>query len=258
MSLESIIKEIQSLRPVANEDVEGGPLNTLAGRRGRKNQALIRLKDLREEYIKNLIRSSMFIIVTGAKRNEFTALATGEAFGLFSADPEEFYKDLANRAPPTLYQQNASASNLFDILGRHLEDKMGELGLSEYNQLIFREKYISNVKSANDFAGVLKVAINEQIGSEIVGIQAVNSIANDAITRGHGAKTTPIVLNTGDDKLALQLSADLERLTNRVFVVNVGKAAKELKAVELAINLKDATEDSVKAALDQIKNSIKK
>lgn len=258
MSLQNIIEEMKSLQTFANEDVETGAIETMNGRRGRKNQAIQRLSDLRREYSENLLQSAVFIIVAGAKRDEFAEIATGEKFGLYSSDPESFYSDLANRVHPTLYTKNASPSNLFDILGRHLEDKMRELGIEQYNQLIFKEKYISSVTTAEEFSQVVKVAINDQIGSEIVGIQAANSIVDKAIKNGHSAKTTPIVLSTGDSNLALLLASDLGRLTQRVFLVNAGKSTKELRAVEEALNLKEVSEDSVKATLDTIKATIRK
>lgn len=258
MSLDTIIKEMKTLKPLAEEDPNSGPAETMVGRRGRINQAIQRLGDLRREYAESLLQSAVFIIVAGAKRSEFEAIATGEKFGLFSSDPESFYTDLANRVHPTLYTGNASPSNLFDVLGRHLEDKMREVGVEQYNQIIFREKYITKMSNAQEFAQVIKAAINEQIGSEIVGIQAANSIVEKAIAGGHSAKTTPIVLSTGDVNLALLLSSDLGKLTPRVFLVNAGKSTKELRSVEEAINLKEVTEDSVKATLDQIKNSIRK
>ncbi len=259
MSLETIVKEIKTLKPLAEEDPNSGPMETMVGRRGRINQAIQRLSDLKREYSESLLQSAVFIIVAGAKRTEFTEIATGEKFGLFSSDPETFYRDLAERIPAVLYAgANASPSNLFDILGRHLEDKMQEIGVESYNQLIFREKYITKMSNAEEFAQVIKTSINEQIGAEIVGIQAAASIVDKALDKGHVAKTTPIVLNTADEKLALQLTSDLGRITQRVFLVNAGKSTKELRSVEESINLKEVSEDSVKATLDQIKNSIRK
>jgi hypothetical protein len=258
MSLDQIIKEMKTLKPLADEDTNSGPVETMVVRRGRKNQAIIRLKDLKLQYSQDLRRSAVFILVTGNKRSEFETIATGEKFSLFSADPETFYKDLANRIHPSLYTKNASQSNLFDILGRHLEDKMSELGLIEYNQLIFKEKYISQVDTPEKFAEVIKSAINEQIGAEIVGVQAAASILDKAIELGYSAKVTPIVLSTGDEKLALQLSEDLERITPHVYLVNTGKISKELRAVTGSFNLKEVTEDSVKATLDSIIKSLKR
>jgi hypothetical protein len=258
MSLDAIIKEMKTLKPLAEEDTDQGPENTMVGRRGRKQQAIQRLSDLRLQYAQDLLRSAVFLIVAGAKRTEFETIATGEKFSLFSADPETFYNDLAARVHPSLYTKNASLSNLFDILGRHLEDKMTELGLVEYNQLIFKEKYIEPVNNPQEFAHVIKGAINEQIGAEIVGVQAAASIVDKAIQIGHSARVTPIVLSTSDEKLAIQLSGDLGRITPRVFLINAGKASKELRGVEESIQLKEVTEDSVKSTLDQIIKSLKR
>lgn len=257
MSLETTIKELKELKPFAEENVEEGPVETLSGRRGRKNQAIERLKFLRRQYTADLLDSAIFIIVCGSKRTEFETIATSEKFGLFSTDPETFYKDLANRVHPTIYGNNSSPSNLFDVLGRHLEDKMNELDLNEYNQMIFKDKYIKVIKNPEEFVTLLKVAINEQIGAEIVGIQAISSIADKAIEVEHSTKTTPIVLNTQDEKLALDLVRDLERLTKRVFLVTVGKTSKELKGVEDSTVLKEATEESVTSTLTQINKLIK-
>lgn len=265
MSLDTIVKEIKTLKPYADEDTdsaEGNPA-TLVGRRGRKAQAQNRIADLKVEYSEELLRTAVFIIVAGAKRSEFETIATGENFKLFSTDSDTFYNDVANRIHPTLYSEgNASVSNLFDVLGRVLEDKMREIGITSYNQLIFRDKYLGKVTGPADFAKVLKVAINEQIGPEIVGAQAAASIVEKALAANHAAKTTPIVLTTGDDKLALELmlktTQTLSKLMPRTFLVNAGKTTKELRAVEGAINLKEVTEDSVKATLDQIKNEIRK
>ena len=134
---------------------------------------------------------------------------------------------------------------------------MGELDVNSYNQLILREKYIRPVSSQADFTTIVKEALNEQIGSEIVGIQAVTSILDDAISRNHTRKTTPILLSTGDEKLALDLLRDLGTGGNRVLLVLAGKASKAYKGQE-SINVKEVTEESVKSALDSIKSSLKK
>jgi hypothetical protein len=261
MSLDTIIKEIKSLQPFADENPDSGPVETMSGRRGRRIQAINRIADLRQAYSEELLRTAIFIVNPGAKREEFESIAVNK-FDLFHADPETFYNDLAKRVHPTLYLGNASTSNLFDVLGRHLEDKMQEIGITGYNQLIFREKYMGPVKGPEDFAKILKIAINEQIGPEIVGAQAAASIVDKAIASGHVAKTTPIVLTTSDEKLALELmqttTKTLSKLMPRTFIVNAGKTTKELRAIEDSINLKEVTEDSVKATLDQIKSLIKK
>lgn len=262
MSLENVLKEINTYKPFAEENVEDGPMETLNGRRGRKHQAIEQLKVLKTQYRLDLLRSAVFIIVAGTQRSEFETIATGEGFKLFAADPEQFYSDLANRVAPSLYLGKEGVSNLFDVLGRHLEDKMGELDANAYNQLIFKEKYLKPVSTAAEFVSVVKEAINEQIGAEIVGIQAVTSILDDAISRNHTGKTTSILLSTSDEKLAQDLLKDLGSRGNKVILVLAGKSTKSLSSYngELVnvIKVKEVNEESVKSTLDSIKTQLKK
>ncbi len=256
MSLEATIKEIKTLKPLAEENVESGPIETAAGRRGRKNQAIERIRLLKDSYINELLRSAIFIVVSGDGREEFEKIASGEKFNLFSADPEEFYKDLSKRVAPAIYTSRTDVSNLFDILGRHLEDKMNELGASEYNQLIFKEKYVQPAKTTEEFTSIVKQAINEQVGAEIIGIQAVNSIVDKAIESGHSAKTTSIVLSTNDQNLVQYMLSDLQKRGNKVFLVLAGSSDKNLRGLEDAA-VGEVTEESVKKTLNSIKKSLK-
>ena len=262
MSLETVLKEIQTYKPFAEENVEGGNEATLNGRRGRKNQAIEQLKLLKTQYKNDLLKSAVFIIVAGSQRKEFETIATGEKYKLFSSDPEQFYNDLAGRVSTSLYLGKEGVSNIFDVLGRHLEDKMGELDANQYNQLIFRDKYIKPIASKEEFVAIVKEAINDQIGAEIVAIQAASSILNDAIERGHSGKTTSIVLSTNDEKLTLDLLKDLGNRGNKVILVLAGKATKALNGftseIVNIIKVKETTEEAVKDTLDKIKSSLKK
>lgn len=251
MSLETTVKKLQELKPFAEENVEAGPIETLNGRRGRKNQAIEQIENLKRQYLSELLGSAIFIVVVGSKRDEFEKIATGEKFGLFSANPETFYKELAGRVDPRVYG-NAGQSDIFDILGRHLEDKMIELGLTQYNQMVFRETYVQPINNVEQLTGLLKTAINDQIGAEIVAVQAVNSISDTAIKIGHVSTVTPIVLNTQDERLALDLMRDLQ-LKRPAYLIVAGKTSKELRGVDGSISLKDVSEESVQSSLTQIK-----
>lgn len=257
MSLSTVMEEIKKVGPAAKENIEEGPMSTLNARRGRKNQAIERLKALKDEYIRELMKGSTFIVVTGGSRNEFTAMAT-EQFHCFANDPESFYRDLANRIPESTYLGRESMPNIFDIVSRHLEDKALEMNIIGYPQLIFKSKYNKSIKSKEEFVGVIKEALVEQLGGEMTGIQAVRAIAVDAIAREHSAKITPIILSTSDDAFALKIAEDLERLTSKVFVVVVGKASKALKATEGALLVKEVTPEAVEQTLTTIKQSLRR
>lgn len=257
MTLTKIIEEINKVSVFANEDTDSGPMETLNTRRGRKARSVESLKSLKEEYTSELMRSAVFMVVTGQSRDAFTSTAA-ENFGCFTADSEAFYRDLADRMPTSLYQGKESVSNLFNILGRHLEDKALEMKILGYPQLIFKQQYQKAINSKDEFVQLIKQALNEQVGAELVGINAIRSIVDLAIARKHADKTTPVVLNTLDEKLALDLIPALERLTSKVFLVFAGKVSKQMKTYEGAVILKDVDVDAVKQALASIRGSLKR
>jgi hypothetical protein len=259
MSLQKVLEQITKVAPLASEDTDSGPIETLNARRGRKRNAVEQLKQLRREYASDLLRSSVFILVAGAGREEFVEIATGNAdYGVFKSDPESFYKDLAGRIPTTLYKGRESVANLFDVLGRHLEDKAGELGVLEYPQLRYKQEYHRHIASTEDFVELIKNAINDQVGGEFVAAQTIKEVTDQAIERNHSASITPILLSTKDEKLALELVEALNRLTPRVFLVIVGKSSRTLKSTEGAVLVKEASTESVEQALKLVKSSLKK
>lgn len=257
MSLTQVLEEIKTLKPFAEEDVNSGPVETLSGRRGRRNQAIERLKQLKRQYSKDLLSTAIFIVSTGKNREELEKLATG-SFGCFSTDPEEFYNDVSGRVPQSLYLGKESISSIFDVLGRHLEDKMNELDIREYNQLLYKSPYAKKINSTKEFTDLVKKAINQQIGAEIVGVQAVTSLTDVAIEKGHIKEPTPIILSTGDEQLAVDLVKDLVRLTPRVFLLITGESSDSLKSKDGAIILEEVTKDSVRKTILDIKKSLKR
>lgn len=257
MSLQKTMEDIKKVQLYVNEDVDSGPRETLAGRRGRKNQAIEQMKIFKREYRQGLLQSAAFIVVTGLAKDAFTTLAT-EKFGCFSSDPNSFYEDLANRIPEVLWKGKESVVNLFDVIGRHLYDKAMELDLNEYDQLIFKQEHYVSIKTKEDLVTLLKKAINAQVGSEIVGIQAVTSLVDTAIKKEHTSRVTPIILSTQSETLASELEISLRRLNPRgVFLVAAGKSSKLLRAMPGVIAVKEPTEEAVGEALKKISSATK-
>jgi len=256
MSLAKTLEEIKKLQPFAEEDVDSGPLETMRARRGRKAQAIESLKTLKRDYSKDLLRSAAFILVLGDKREEFATLAS-EHYKCFQTDPNTFFTDLANRIPETLYMGKEGISNVFDIVSRHLEDKALDLDIVGYNQLVFKQQYRRTINTKEDFYALVREAVTEQIGGELVGIQAVRSILNSAIERNYAAKVTPILLPVSDEKFALTVANDLGKLTNKVIVVTTGKITKALKAHGNVLSVKEVSQESVEKAMANISALVK-
>lgn len=256
MSLSEILKEIKKVKPLAEENVDEGPAETLAGRRGRKNQSIESLKRLKVLYKNTLRETAAFILVVGDKRDDFTKTAT-EHYKCFSSDPDFFYSDLIDRIPNFSYLGKENIVNIFDILGRHLEDKALELDIIGYPQLIFRQEYHKHISSRQDLLDLVKKAVTEQVGGELVGIQAVKNLTDVAIERNNAAQFTPILLPSGDEKFALTIAKDLERISRKSFIVVAGVTNSPLSGRDV-ITVTDPTNESVKKALKTISNSLKK
>jgi hypothetical protein len=256
MSLTNIIEEINQIKPILKEDINVGPRETYAGREGRQRNAKERMKTLKEQYISELKSSAAFILVCGSEKEKFSELSKNN-FKCFTADPEGFYKELANRLPQELYTNKTPTANLFDIMGRHLEDKANEMHILGYPMLIMKQQYQRSLSGKKDFVDLIKQAINEQVGSEIAGLHIVRSLADEAISNGHSSRITPIIMSTDDHALALDLSSTLGRIGSRAFLVVAGKGAKTIRSTDGAFIIKEVEEGSVENCLKNISNLCK-
>lgn len=264
MSLSTVLKEIETNRPNAEMDITMGSPQTYGGRVGLKRAAIEAVERLKLEYRNELMASTSFIIVTGSARNAFSELASSEKFECFSVDSEELYRDLVSSVDPQLFGRE-NAKGLFNIIDNVLRDKAVDLGIRSYPTLSFSDKYNSAVNNAEDLVSLVKTAINDQVGSEIVGLNSVYSIVDEAIKRNHSATVTPVILNTSDEKFALDLQKNLKRrrhsdgtysgLTDKVFLVVSGKASKEVRATA-TVSVKEVSEETVGEALTTIRSKI--
>lgn len=255
MSLSQILQEMEDNKANAQMDVTMGSPNTFGARQGLKRAAIETIKRLRMQYRDELMSSTVFIVVTGPSQDTFAEIAGTDTFGCFPADPDAFYKELASRVTPSLFGRDG-VRQLFNIINNILEDKMLELDIVSYNALQFNDKYNRSVTTPDELALVLRQAINDQIGSEIVGVNAIHAVVGKAIDKGHKASVTPIVLNTADEKFALDLVKNLRLLKAKTFLVVAGKPTKTLQAIKDVTVVKNVTEESVGEALSTIRNYI--
>jgi hypothetical protein len=262
MSLTTLLEQIKVQQPFADEDVDSGPRETLPARRGRQSRAVETVKQLKEDYANELRRTVPFVVVIGSRRDDFVTLAN-KKHKCFSTDPATFYTDLVNRIPAALYLGKEGIPNMFDVLGRYLEDKMLEFvgqGVREYNQLIFKERYGRSIKSREDFQALVTQALLEQVGGEIIGIQAVHTLTNEAIKRDYtGGYFAPILLPTGDEKFGLTIATDLRKLKNvRVALVVAGETTPDPKGNGFACEfvVEDPTPENVKKALKTLSTKL--
>ena len=264
MNLGELLKEIEKNRPnsemvISTTDNPG----TIRGREGLKKAALETIRRMENSYADELRKAATFIVVTGSLRESFAELSQTPDFGCFTADPNRLFVDVASNIDASLFGREGT-KHLFSIASNVLQDKASDLGIESYNYVMFSDKYNSGVKTKEDFIPLFRQAVLDQVGSEMVGIYAVNSIVKTAIDRGHQAQVTPIVLSVSDENFALDLSTNLKThvsrngerrgLTPRVFLVVAGKSG--LHGTPGAVVVKKVSEETVGEALMTIRNKI--
>lgn len=243
MSLATLVKEIQKVKVQAevNLELHTNP-DTLRGVRGRKDRATETLRELKRSYKEQLLASTNFILVSGSAREEFVAEAK-KLEQVFVTEADGLYKEMVKKIPTALYKTNVT--NLFDVFSRYLEDKGGELDLNTRLLVNFKAKYQRSVKTAEEFTKIVREAINEQVGGAVIAINAVTSLVDSAIERGNGQKVTPVILETPDETLNLELRNMLKKEGFRVTTVSAGKTHKDFAKFTDLVKVKDVNAGTV-------------
>lgn len=257
-TLNTILESMKELRPVAEMDPMVGPVETAVGRRGLQRSAVEKTSQLRLEYRQIFAANSVFMIVTGPSRQAFADLASNEAFECFSAEADDFYRSLVSKVNAQSFGRERTHF-LFQVIENALYDRAMELGIGSYNSIQYKSEYSAYVNNAEELLPIVRRAVNEQVGSEIVGLHTIDRLLDRAITKNHSASVTPIVLNCADEALALDLIKNLPSIYKNVFLVSAGKPSKSIaSASKDLIQLKTVSEESVGAALQTIRSNIRK
>ncbi len=255
MNLVDILTEIEANKPAASMEITPEPFSTLSGRQGMKRAAYERIRQLRAEYSESLRKSSMFIVVIGSARNQFAQIASSDEYDCFNVDADAFAKNLISKIDKNLFSKERTRF-LFGIMQNCLYDRAIELGIREHNPVYFKEEYSAYVKTPEEFLPIVRSAINDQMGPEIIGIDAIERIVDTAIEKKHAAQVTPIIVNCSDESSAQKLVEGLKRLTNMVFSVTAGKVSKNANVPTVSFSLKNVTPEGVGNTLAAIRSNL--
>lgn len=257
-SLESIVKLMEEKTKLANEEKALNEINNPYLKRNKKGQITRAKEDLKEleiQYRSEVKNRAVFILVTGSQYENFSKMAE-EEFGCFSINAEEFYKDIVEKIPSRLYTNYISSPSLFDHIASNFENRAIDIGIVGYTALIFESKYKKLLKNKEDALELVKQAFNDKVGSEVVGLDAIDKITPKAIKEQFIGKTVPIVLYSKDESLIKTLSKDLKRISNNVFIISAGsKITKEIKDNSL-IAIKTVDKENLEKSLLKIKENL--
>lgn len=255
MSLKELGEDIKKMQAVASMD-PGDNYSTRRMRLGDIAQAKERLRLLGQEYRKELISRAAFAIVTGSQAEKFATLAEAE-FSCFSVNVEDFYTEITSKIPPVLYQGVSSSQNLFDHIAQAVEEKARTLEIDRCPALIFESKYKKMLNNKEEMVKLTKTAVNDKIGAEFVGLDALYKVTQKVIDSELSGKIVPIILVVDDLSLVEELSKGLKRSISRnTFIVSTGsKVDQKLKDISLDVT-KSVSSETVEKTLLKMKEKL--
>lgn len=253
MSLQKLVEEVKKQKAYANDDLSNATPQTRIPREGRKRAAQMRLEELFFQY-RNEIRSRILaILVTGDGADEFGAIAKNSDAKLDSIEGDLLYSSLSEELDERLLGASGSASVVLDVASRYLEDVALEIGVKEYNQLIYKSKYQSVVKNREDAKKLIREAVLEQIGAEMNALTVLSVAANIAYNENFDGKLFPIMVKARNEENLQELRNALSSMGSKAIVISTGSSK-----VEDSIKVKEVDEESVLEALKKVKQKASK
>jgi hypothetical protein len=248
MSLESIIGNIQEEKAIAEIDLDTVSTAAYPYKQGQVKSAKHKLEGLYIDYKNELLKRAVFILVTGDDAEGFSEIADSE-FNCFTTDGDALFKDIVGELNPQLYTDKMANGALFDIVSNILEHKLKHLDIVEYNELMFNTKYSRHLKDKEDCVQLVKEAVTDIVGPEVIGLNALEEVTKEAVNRGYKSRVVPILIFNKDAQFVVDISPRLRNLNPRVVRVAAGKVDIDINA---KITLKKTDTKSVGEALKEI------
>ena len=254
-NLKELGESIKKAQIIAASD-PGMDVNARRMRLGNIMQAKEQLKSLSMEYQKELISRATFVIVTGTQAEKFAKLSE-EEFSCFSVNVDDFYNEVTSKVPALLYNNVTSSQNLFEHLSAGFEEKASLLGIISYPTLVFEGKFKKMLKNKEEMLALAKSAINDKIGSEVVGLDALLKITPKVIDSELSGKTIPVILYTEDASIVEDLAKGIKRsLSRNTFIISTGtKVGLKLSSISLE-TIKSVNLEAIEKSLLKIKQSL--
>lgn len=251
MRFDTILEQIDAEQVIASQDLNGVNIRALPYKKGQVNAAKERLEKLYSDYKEEIKKNSVFILVTGNESSEFGNIAQ-EKFKCFNFDAKIFYKEILEQINSHLYQDKKINSSTFEVISNVLEDKMKNFDVASYPQLMFDARYSRVIRNKDEMLDVMIDAINEIVGGEVIGLDALERVAKDGVKKKYKSRLVPILLHTEDEKLVNQLAKDLAKTSSRVVVLTAGNVKTNVPSL---VALETIDEENVGNALKKIANN---
>lgn len=238
-TFEDIVKEIKHNKGIAEMVIgEDSDPRTLTTKIGQKKRAKQNIEDLFLEYRDHVRQNAVFILTEGKNADSFIELAEKD-FGCFSVNARELYEKISDEIHSRHYNGVSTAPNLFDMIMSVFNNYCDQIGIVGYPFLTFGSKYSRRLNNKDDLINLIKESFHDLVGSQIIGLYAVDVVAKKAIEEGYGGTTIPIILHTGDKDLTDRLKTALLEVNKNVFVVNTSKKQTEKTVQDKLLDIRN-------------------
>jgi hypothetical protein len=251
--LKTILKDYQTQKKIANIDLSDVPPQAYSGRLGKVKRAKENIAALEEDYLGAVRNNCLFILATGEKTDDFAQIAE-EEYGCFTLGSDDFYNELISDLSDRLYVNKTLTPAIFDIVGRKIEEMALELGIQSYPFLAFEQKYKKNTANKKELMEVVRQAINDKIGAEMVGLYSTFVVAKKALDEEFDAKVIPIVLKVEEAQVQ-ELAQSLNRMFGNIFMIDLGIEDESLKNKAFQ-KIDSINKTNIKKTLVSIKKSM--
>lgn len=254
-SLKVVLETIKGKKALAEADPGHDP-HSKRTRMGHIKRAKEDLVDLYYQYRQEVKERALFILVTGDEAEKF-AKSAEKSFNCFSLDAELMYKELLDKVPKQLKVNTTASSSMFDHLLVHFEDRAKQIDIIGFPMLVFEQKYKKVLQSEEEALQLVKQAMGDKIGHEVIALDAIEKISIKAVNQDFSGKVAPIVLYSNDGKFVTEVMKGIRRsVTNKVYMVSAGSTQEETENLSFD-SIKKVTKSSVENSLKKIKESLK-
>lgn len=222
-SFEALIKDIEKNKTIANTVIENPDPKTYTTRLGKQKRAKQNLDDLFLEYRTEVKNRAVFILTKGKQSQSFIDIAISEDFGCFEVSADDLFAEIAGKVDKRYYDNQTSSPALFDILMSSFNDIADDIGIIGYPAVLFGKQFSRRLTSKEDLIQLTKEAFNEKVGSDLVGLYAIDKVSRKAVNEGYGGTTIPIIIHTEDKELTEELNSSLLRVSKNVFKISTTK-----------------------------------
>lgn len=228
---EVVLKELQSTIEDANVDLDMKPYAVRGGFSMRKNDAVLAVPRLREEYKSRIFGNMVFVFARGDtdKTRAFVDVARQEA-GVFTVDADEIYRLLTDKIDRTIGQHREFTVHQFTILNDGIDDytKGSERDLTVPASAM---RALDSTPTKEDLVNYVRALVTSVHGTALVERFASEQVVDQALDDSFSGKIAALVVTNASEAVEQALAGMAKVARTSVVDCNVAESIDRTFAI---------------------------